>query len=58
MKEKKIKSNDLAEMLGMGRSTLSLKLNGRRAFRQEEIDKLLEIFNKPYEFLMIRSDKK
>lgn len=40
---------DLAEKLEIDQSTLSLKLNGRRQFLQKEIEKILSLFNKPYE---------
>lgn len=58
MKFNNCNQTQLSKELGIGRSTLSLKLNGHREFKQEEIDVLIKIFNKPYEFLMIRSDKK
>ena len=40
MAEKGITQKKLAEMAGLGRSQLNLKLKGRYAFKQSEIDRI------------------
>ena len=49
--------NTLAKLLGRSRSNISRKIRGERAFSAEDKIKLVEIFNKPIEWLLWREDK-
>lgn len=45
MKLRKVKSKDLAEYVGVTKSTMSLFLNGKIDFKQEKIEKILDFLN-------------
>lgn len=45
MKLRKVKSKDLAELVGVTKSTMSLFLNGKLDFKQEKIEKILDFLN-------------
>lgn len=45
MKLHKVKSKDLAEYVGVTKSTMSLFLNGKLDFKQEKIEKILDFLN-------------
>ena len=45
MKLRKVKSKDLAEYVGVTKSTMSLFLNGKLDFKQEKIEKILDFLN-------------
>lgn len=40
--EKNLKAKDLAQMLGMAESALSLRMSGKREFRVEEIRAIID----------------
>lgn len=43
---KKFKNlGEFADAVGIGRSTLNMKINGRTAFRQDEIEKICKLLN-------------
>ncbi len=43
---KKFKNlGEFADAVGIDRSTLSMKINGRTAFRQDEIEKICKLLN-------------
>lgn len=46
MIKKDIKAIDLAKILGIGRSAISLKLSNKRSFTEDEISVLFSIFGK------------
>lgn len=45
MKLRNVKSKDLAEYVGVTKSTMSLFLNGKLDFKQEKIEKILDFLN-------------
>ncbi|MBR4904813.1 MAG: GIY-YIG nuclease family protein [Selenomonadaceae bacterium] len=48
----------LAELLNLSPCTVSEKMSGKSNFWEEEVAKLVEIFNKPAEYLLQRDDEK
>lgn len=48
--------NGLAKLMCLSVASVSRKMGGKRKFTTNEIDKLVEIFNKPAEYLMQRDD--
>ena len=57
MAEKELNQTQMAKHLGVNVSTFNLKVNGKRAWTNEEINKIINLFNVPYEqiFLNIKS---
>lgn len=45
MELRNVKSKDLAEYIGVTKSSMSLFLNGKRAMGQEKIEKILNFLN-------------
>lgn len=45
MKLRNVKSKDLAEYIGVTKSNMSLFLNGKLDFKQDNIEKILEFLN-------------
>ncbi|WP_394798854.1 helix-turn-helix domain-containing protein [Bacteroides thetaiotaomicron] len=45
MKLRNVKSKDLAEYIGVTKSNVSLFLNGKLDFKQDNIEKILEFLN-------------
>lgn len=48
--------SSLAKLMGMSRKSISLKMCGKVKFSAKDIAKLVEIFDKPAEYLMQRDD--
>ena len=51
-----ISYRELAKILGLSSSGASYRMRGKYKFTTNDIDKLVEIFNKPAEYLMQRDD--
>lgn len=49
--QKHMNQGDLSKKTGISRTSLSLKLNGKRDFTKPEIDKLIEFFQNTYEYI-------
>ncbi|KRN94808.1 hypothetical protein IV81_GL001085 [Pediococcus stilesii] len=49
LKTKQIKQEDVANFLGIGRTTLNRKLNGASEFKISEIKQIHDQFNVPFE---------
>ena len=49
--------SSLAKLMGLSRQSVSAKMRGENNFTIKDILKLVEIFNKPAEYLMARDDK-
>lgn len=45
MKRQKVSMSEMAEMLGMGRSTFWKKCHGYSEFKQSEIDKIIKLLD-------------
>lgn len=56
MYERKLSYKKLANLLGLSKATFSAKMHNRLKFTAKDIAKLVEIFRKPAEYLMIRDD--
>ena len=54
--ERKITYTKLAQLLVLSRNNFSAKMNGKNNFSEAEWTKLVEIFGKPADYLMARSD--
>ena len=52
MDARQITYSALAKLLGLTQSTISQKMHGRRNFTAEQIAKLVEIFDKPIDYLL------
>lgn len=50
-----IDTNILSEKLNINRSTLSLKINGKREFTQSELETMADYFNVTIDYLLERS---
>lgn len=53
MRQNDYSQRDLAKYLGIVTSTLNFKLNGKAEFTKTEIDKILKLFNMPYEEIFL-----
>ena len=49
MVEKSVNAEDLAHQIGMARSALSLRLNGKRQFRLNEVEQIVTALDIPAE---------
>lgn len=58
MDKQKLTYVKFAKLLKLARTSISLKMNGKRNFTKNQIAKLVEIFGKPAEFLLQRDDGK
>lgn len=56
MDKKQLTYDGLAKLLGLVRPTFSAKMRGKQNFTAEHVAKLVEIFDKPAEYLMARDD--
>lgn len=56
MDKQQISYSGLAELLGISQVNISRKMAGLRKFTNKDIAKLVEIFNKPAEYLLARDD--
>ena len=56
MDNRQLSYNALAKLLGLERRTFSGKMLGEDYFTTKHVDKLVEIFGKPAEYLMARDD--
>lgn len=56
--ERKFSYGKLAERMGTSQASLSMKMRDLRQFSQEDVDKLVEIFELPAEYLFERDDGK
>ncbi len=54
--EKQLTYRKLAKLMNITHQSLSRKMSGKRRFHANEIEKLVEIFGKPAEYLMARDD--
>ena len=54
--EHNITYRELAKLFGYGETNISQKMSGRKNFTTKDIAKLVEIFNKPIEYLLERDD--
>ncbi len=52
MKKRKINGRGLGKLMGMGNTSIRLRINGKIKFKANEISKLVEIFNLPAEYLL------
>ena len=58
MEKNKLSFRGLAKLLGLSHTALSAKIYGKQNFTNEYIAKLVEIFNKPVEYLLWRDEGK
>ena len=49
IKEKNLTQEELANKIGINKSTISLRLNNQSSFIQDEIDKIIKILDIPAE---------
>ena len=56
MKKRKINGRGLGKLMGMGNTSIRLRINGKIKFKANEIEKLVEIFNLPAEYLLQETD--
>lgn len=56
MDKQQISYRDLSKLLGLSQANFSRKMIGLRKFTNKDIAKLVEIFNKPAEYLLARDD--
>lgn len=56
MAKNKIKQEDVANLLGVRPATFNLKLNGKADFWKAEIDKIMDFFNLPYEYIFFTNE--
>lgn len=57
MTAKQISYTELAKLLKVSQSAISMKMTGKRNFTDKDIAKLEEIFDLPAKYLMARTDK-
>lgn len=56
MKQNDITQKELSELLGIRIATLNYKLNGKNDFTQTEINKIIDLFQLPYENIFFNQD--
>ena len=54
--EQKLSYSDLDRLLGLSQAAFSHKMRGKTNFKEQDVVKLVEIFNKPAEYLLQRDD--
>ena len=57
MDERQLAHKDVAQLLGLSRETISLKIRCERNFTDKDKVKIEEIFGKPVEYLLQRDDE-
>ena len=57
IEKRHLKYFEVAELLGLSASNFKNKLHGRCHFTDKDIDKLVEFFGLPAEYLMVRDDR-
>ena len=54
--DKQLTYRKLVDLMNISHQSLSRKMSGKRRFHDNEVEKLVEIFGKPAEYLMARDD--
>lgn len=51
MIQNNLTQKDLAKKINIGVATLQLKINKKKTFNINEIEKIIKLFNQPYEYI-------
>lgn len=54
--EKGMKQSEMAELIGIDNSSFNSKINGNRQFKKDEIDKIIQILELPYEVIFFKNE--